>query len=201
MENRKYKKYNFNSEYQAKGYPESVWPLLNEYFSRDAAEFELSDKEVKTKLNTLLRNLDTIVIDDRPDSSNNAFYCPSVKRITLNFAGMNARNSSSEAHVCALFHELGHADEDLLAEPNNSFMYFNERGRVSGVCFNEIHKEMRASRLTTNVEDTNNGTDPRHSVKHVGYNDLVFIGTMFHTALGISEKEFLAAAERGPEYF
>ncbi len=201
METKKYKKYNFDAEYDAKGYPKSVWPLLNDYFSRAASEFELSDKEVRGKLDTLLANLNTIVIDDRPDSNNNALYCPSVKRITLNFAGMSTRNDTADAHICALFHELGHADENLLAKPNNSFMYFNDRGTLSGVCFNEIHKEMRAARLSMGVEDPASSNDPRLSTKHVGYNDLMFIGTMFHTALGISEKEFLTIAEKGPEHF
>ena len=204
METRKYKKYNFNSEYKAKGYPESIWPALNEYFSRDAAELELSDKEVRGKLDTLLRNLDTIEIDNRPDSTNNAFYCPSVKKITLNIAGMNARNGSATSNMCVLWHELGHVDEDLLSQTPNSLMYFDRQNRLSGVCLSEIHKEMRAARLTMNVVDPTNcapGTDPKLSMKYVGYNDLMFIGTMFHTALGISEKEFLVAVEKGPEYF
>ena len=211
MGERKYKKYNFNSEYRAHGYPESTWPLLNEYFSRDAAEFDLSDKEVKGKLATLLDNLDTIEIDDQPGSTNNALYHPGEKKITLNFAGISERfpdgsmqTQPGVAHLCALFHELGHVDENLNSDTPNSFMHFDKNGRLKGVCFNEIHKEMRAARLTMNMRlpaDAGPGSDPKCMVRHVGYNDLMFIGTMVHTALGVSEKEFLAAAEKGPEYF
>ncbi|MBR6688881.1 MAG: hypothetical protein IKL68_02565 [Clostridia bacterium] len=204
MAPRKYKKYNFNSEYKAHGYPESVWPLLNDYFSRDAAEFDLTDKEIKTKLDTMFMNLETIEIDDQPDSSNNALYKPNEKKIILNFAGMSQRNESYVAHLCTMFHEFGHVDENFAAPTPNSFMHIGANGRFKGVAFNEIHKEMRAARLTMNMRlsaDMGPGADPKCMMRHVGYNDLMFIGTMMHTALGVSEREFLSAAEKGPEYF
>ena len=204
MAGRKYKKYNFNADFEAHGYPESSWPLLNEYLSRSAAEFGLSDKEVRAKLDTMLQNLDTIEIDDRPDSSLNATYNPAEKKITLNYAGMSARNESYVAHLCAMFHELGHVGEDLLAEDPNSFIKVGKNGRLKGVSFNEILTEMKAARLTMNMRlsaDMGPGSDPKCMMRHVGYNDLIFAGTMVHTALGVSEKEFLSAAEKGPEHF
>ena len=204
MAGRKYKKYNFNADFEAHGYPESSWPLLNEYLSRSAAEFGLNDKEVRAKLDTMLQNLDTIEIDDRPDSSLNATYNPEEKKITLNYAGMSARNESYVAHLCAMFHELGHVGEDLLAEDPNSFIKVGKNGRLKGVSFNEILTEMKAARLTMNMRlsaDMGPGSDPKCMMRHVGYNDLIFAGTMVHTALGVSEKEFLSAAEKGPEHF
>lgn len=204
MAKRKYKKYKFNADFEAHGYPESSWPLLNEYLSRSAAEFGLSDKDVRAKLDTILRNLNTIEIDNRPDSSLNATYNPEEKKITLNYAGLSARNESYVAHLCAMFHELCHVGEDLLAENPNSFIKVGKNGRLKGVSFNEILTEMKAARLTMNMHlsaDMGPGSDPKCMMKHVGYNDLIFAGTMVHTALGISEKEFLSAAEKGPEHF
>lgn len=202
---KQYKKYNFNSEFEAKGYPESSWPLLNDYLSRAANEFGLNDREVKQRLGIILSNLDSIEIANDVNSNSNACYLPNEKKITLNYDGMSARNESYLAHLCSMFHELNHVCENMTSKDSTSFMETNPRtGRIKGVSFNEVLTEMKAARLTMNLRlsaDMGPGSDPRCMTRHFAYNDLMFVGTMVQTTLGISEKEFLAAADRGPDYF
>ncbi len=200
-----YKKYNFNAQFEAKGYPESSWPLLNDYLSRCANEFSLTDKEVTQRLNILLKNLDSIEIANDVNSDTNACYYPKDKKITLNYDGMSARNETYLAHLCSTFHELNHVCENMSSPNSTSFMKTNPAtGRARGVSFNEVLTEMKAARLTMNLRlsaDMGPGSDPRCMTRHFGYNDLMFVGTMVQTTLGLSEKEFLAAADRGPKYF
>ena len=200
-----YKKFNFNAQFEAKGYPESSWPLLNDYLSRCASEFDLTDKDVEQKLNVLLTNLDSIEIANDVNSNTNACYYPKDKKITLNYDGMSARNETYLAHLCSTFHELNHVCENLSSPNSTSFMQTNPKtGRTKGVSFNEVLTEMKAARLTMNLRqmaDEGPVTDPRCMTRHYGYNDLMFVGTMVQTTLGLSEKEFLAAADKGPKYF
>ena len=204
MEYKEYELLNFNSMYVSKNYPKKVWPILNEYFSRYKHEFDLTDSVIQNKLHIVLNNLDSINIGGTASDSYMGMYYPMEKKIDINIELMKSLNMKDEDIFNTIFHELNHAGENLTSEYSTSFQRYNENtGCYEGIALNEIITEMKASRLAKNDRTdllSKTGND-RNYLELDGYGDLIFIGTMIHTTLGISEKDFLKYADMGKDAF
>jgi len=199
MEYKEYKKLNFDELYKTKQYPEKTWPILNEYFSRYKSEFDLNDDQISQKCNRILENLDTIKKEKSDNKYRVACFNSFEKAIKINPKNMKNKNFTD-----IIFHEITHAGEHLGQDSSTSFQSYNPKtNRHEGVCINEIITEMKSTRLACNdrINLVKKSGDKRKTIDVSGYGDLAFIGTMLHTTLGISEKEFLTLADKGREEF
>ena len=204
MSYKEYTKLDFTPQYIAKGYDQQDWPILNEYFSRYKHEFGLSDSEIQHKLNVVLSNLDKIDTAGKSKDDHIGVYYSAKKRISINSAKLQAMGSSFEDILNTIFHELNHAGENSLSDESTSFKQYNSNTeRYEGIAINEIITEMKSSRLAKNdrVDLTKKTGEFRSVLDLQGYSDLIFVGSMMHTALGISEKEFLQYADKGRAAF
>ena len=178
MEYKEYEKLNFDSIYEEKGYLQGIWPILNEYFSRFKYEFELTDEEIENKANRVFQNLDTIKLK-RSSGSCLGYYNPRRKAITVYL-----KNKKREKILGTFFHELNHSAD---------------KSGFYGVGLDEICTEMKASRLVQSDRETSNSYTGTLDLD--GYGNMIFIGTMLHTAFGMSEKKFLKIQDKGQEEF
>ena len=198
MDHKKYEKLNFNHIYKEKGYPQNIWPILNEYFSRYKHEFDLVDVEVNSKLFIITNNLDSIKIAGTTKNSYLGEYSSSQKNININLKLMKKMGINEEEILNTIFHELNHVGENLNTNYDTSFQKYNyDTESFEGTALNEIITEMKSSRLAKNDRINNK----KCYLDLIGYGDLIFIGTMIHTALGISEKDFLKYTELGKYSF
>lgn len=204
MEFREYEKLNFDSLYQSKKYPKKLWPILNEYFSRYKNEFGLSYDEIHAKVGRVLNNLDVIKKGGTISDRWNGVFIASEKEIKINMDNINYYKLPMEQVINTIFHELNHAGEYVTGNLTTSFQLYNENTeRWEGTALNEIITEMRSSRLACNdrTDLLNKTGNERETLDLTGYGDLIFMGTMLHTALGIGEKEFLVLADKGRAEF
>lgn len=204
MEYKEYEKLNFNSLFKTKKYPKKVWPILNEYFSRYKSELGLSEEEINLKVDKVLSNLDIIRNDGSAHDFWNGLFIPDQKEIKINMENIKRYNLPDEQVINTIFHELNHAGENLGKDDTTSFQQYNSNtNRFEGVAFNEIITEMKSSRLACNdrAELLSKTGNDREALDLTGYGDLIFMGTMLHTALGIGEREFLGLADKGKAEF
>ena len=205
MEYKKQKNYNFDWYYKQKGYPKNVWPILNEYFSRYQSKFDLTDEELVAKFNKVINNIDTITIEGSSKETSLGCFYPSLKKLSINIKRAERINDDDEEILSTIFHELNHAGErGITPEENTSFKQYNPNTNSwEGTALNEIITEMKADLLakntTQNLSQTKNGS--MRKVELGGYSDLIFIGTMIHTTLGLTEKEFIKLADQGKTKF
>ena len=198
-----YKEYpllNFDSEYQAKKYPKNLWPILNEYFSRYKYEFQLDDEALHQKFVTTINNLNTINLRGNIKNSWYGCYYPEEKAIEINMARISRTDHIQPSTVVnSIFHELNHITENSGSQINTSFARYNfSTSRCEGTALNEIITEMKSSRLVTSREYLlHQKGDAKHILNLEGYGDIIFAGSMIHSALGISEKEFLMSLDAG----
>ena len=196
---------NFNSHYKKKGYDKKLWPILNEFFSRYQTTFDLSYEELYNKLKRIINNLDEIKIEGKASDEYMGMYYPSDKKLAVNIEKLEYLNMKDEDVLSTIFHELNHATEEgLTYGESSSFQLYNgETNLWEGTALNEIITEMKANVLAKNNNRNilNQTGDDRRTKNLNGYGDLIFVGTMLHTALGLTEKEFLKLADKGKEEF
>lgn len=195
-----YKQFNFNSEYEAKGYPEKFWPILNEYFSRYNNEFVSSEQELMIKKSQVFANLNSIELLKASKGSWYGCYFGQEKRIEINPV---TKKLPEITLINTIFHELNHAGENMNSPFSTSFQQYNpSTSHWEGIAMNEIITEMKSSRLAQSHNHlTQQQGDSKHLLNLSCYGDLIFAGSMFHSALGISEKEFLVSSGQGRQSF
>lgn len=209
MEYKEYEKLNYDLQYKQKGYPKKLWPILNEYFSRFKYEYELSDSEINERLERMISNLDKIKIGYFGESlSVDGVYNYYEKNIKIKMESTK-NEKMSLGFIDSIFHELNHVtDMSSHRDPKTKkgkifsydFLKFDEKNESRyGICLNEVITELKSKRLFYN--EKNNDAKLSDEKIELGYPDILFIGSMIHTTLGISEREFLKHACKGREKF
>lgn len=191
--------YNSSETYETKGFPKSVWPVLDEYFARYRTEFEQTDEEFNEKFKKTMEGLDSISLLPFADMPGSGVYFPREKRIAVDLSCVD-NNTMTLQEI--LFHELNHAGEGEMGKWNyTGFSNYDEKTeKMYGVGLNEIITEMKSSRITNNnrVEMYNKDkAGDKYIINTPGYGNMIFAGSLMHHGLGIGEKEFLKATDKG----
>lgn len=198
-EYKKYRKLNFNSRFKEKEYDKSFYKLLNEYISRLSYELSLSSEQIDELVDKILENVDNINYTDNLDMYVLGDFNADEKSINLNKKLLNP--NSKYSLFFTLCRELTHAQG--YDEKTNSFgMYKNgENTNVDyeGTGLDELITEMISTLITNEssylLEEQNNVA--MSSI----YYQLLFIGQIIASVLGISKKYLLKVAYNKRDVF
>ncbi len=197
-EYKKYRKLNFNSRFKEKEYDKRFYKLLNEYISRLSYELSFSSEQIDELVDKILENVDVISYTDDLDMYVLGDFNATEKSINLNKKLLNP--NSKYSLFFTLCRELTHAQG--YDEKTNSFgMYKSNQNEVDyeGTGLDELITEMISTLVTA---DTAYLLDETKTVAISSvYSQLLFIGEIIASILGVSKKYLLKVAYNKREIF
>lgn len=197
-EYKKYRKLNFNSRFKEKEYDKRFYKLLNEYISRLSYELSFSSEQIDELVDRILENVDVINYTDDLDMYVLGDFNATEKSINLNKKLLNP--NSKYSLFFTLCRELTHAQG--YDEKTNSFgMYKSNQNEIDyeGTGLDELITEMISTLVTT---DTTYLLDEAKTVAISSvYSQLLFVGEVIASILGVSKKYLLKVAYNKREVF
>lgn len=169
-------------------------PIVEDILLRRIYEFELSDEDIQTDLQTLKDNLHAIEV--APQKGNTlGYYSPRDKKISI--TRKSALYLDPEGMYTVLAHEMFHA---LLRGDNGKsrLSTVNTYTKQENRSLEEAIVEEAADRLVQ-TRKRNEGR-PTYLHKSIyGYSDITFVTDAIEATYGVTEKDFLKNAIMGRE--
>lgn len=194
----RYEKLDFSNIFYKK-YREFT-PILNEYFSRMKVDMNLSDKELKSKINLMLQNVHNVKFGVMPKTLK-GYFRPDKHKIVFN-ANLFNTDYNYEELFNIITHELDHACSYDIQNKKFGLYRFDgdskNKFNKKDIFFDELRTDLGSTRRVFN----DNYLDDDKMIRHTyAYKNFSCFSTVLQNCLGINEVEFLELADKGRGIF